>query len=336
MERFYNKEFKKIEDLELDMINQTERIVKKRHFWSIFNPVTFYKSVNNELSSRGYNAYLDFYKHVQQKQRQFLRFYIDKRFYEKSTVVEPFLKDDEYIYQMKPSLPDFFWLGVLVQFFYISALFLVGYRRFKKIIFASGEDFDKKELEKFTINEKGYNVWYAKGRGLMDALFNIFIKKQFEKLSVKTAKIARSKEHFFYICRPDEIPGSIRVKDLLTFHGKEESETILDDPEIKPLRKKTFAELTGKQKFTVLHALLRMKKEAIYLLDDIDMAVDMNTIKLDDALRDLSKEGSIVIFISRSANEVDFIPEDIYLENKWDTKIGALRGSIKLAEKSKK
>ena len=49
---------------------------------------------------------------------------------------------------MKPSLPNFFWLGVLVQISYILALFTFGFFCFKKIIFALGEKFDKKKLAK--------------------------------------------------------------------------------------------------------------------------------------------------------------------------------------------
>ena len=92
MECFLNNDMKKIENIENEMISKTKKIVRRFHFWSIFSPVTFFVSAGNELSSRGYLAYLYFYKYVQAKKKNFSGFTLTKDSMKTIRKLNPFLK----------------------------------------------------------------------------------------------------------------------------------------------------------------------------------------------------------------------------------------------------
>ena len=60
-EIYWNVVSKKIREIDLQMIDKTEELSRQFQSASIFNPVTFYKSVNNELGSKGFNSYNRFF-----------------------------------------------------------------------------------------------------------------------------------------------------------------------------------------------------------------------------------------------------------------------------------
>ncbi|MCP5050166.1 MAG: hypothetical protein GY940_23575, partial [bacterium] len=88
-EHYWENIFKDVESVDNEMIERTGRMVEKFHFWSSFNPISFLKSVNNEISSAGFNAYMELYKGCRDIRRGFLRRYIDMIFYKTYSKVEP-------------------------------------------------------------------------------------------------------------------------------------------------------------------------------------------------------------------------------------------------------
>ncbi|MCK4765018.1 MAG: hypothetical protein KAW12_22660 [Candidatus Aminicenantes bacterium] len=121
-----------IEKIETGMLEKINNKAKKIQLRCMFTPVTFYQSVNNELSSMGYNGYIEFYKFNILNKRKFLEHYLANLETEK---LEPFLNGDEYIYYAKPSLPAYFGLGLAVQAFWIVLLFAGGYILFSRSIY---------------------------------------------------------------------------------------------------------------------------------------------------------------------------------------------------------
>jgi hypothetical protein len=290
--------------------------------------------VCNELSSKGFNEHQRFCKKSLIKKREFIRYCFYKTLQNQHGKAKPFLEGDEYIFYAKSSLPKYFWPGVLVQVFYILVLFLIGYSGFQKILTASEKELKKAETNKFEIDKEGINVWFAKDKRFVDAVFSIFSNKRFEKFQGQIREIADSIKKFVYICRPDVIPGNIRVRDLLAFYGGKKYQKILEISEIKPLLDKTFSELSDYQRFSVLLSILSHKEKAIYLLDDIDYAVDPEfTVKLDDSIENLKKQGSLVIFVSRSAVEAIKSAVYVYRGLNWVYKIGFYRTELEFKNK---
>ncbi len=148
VENYYKHEFIQLQAFEKKLENEIEKNVRLYQFLSSFFPSTFYISTGNEISSHGYNSFLSFYRYVQELKRKFVRFYIDKKFYSNFpkmkkregtkitgfVKVESFVKNDENIFRSKPSLPEYFRLGLILLFAYIIILFIISYLRFKTIL----------------------------------------------------------------------------------------------------------------------------------------------------------------------------------------------------------
>lgn len=283
---FLTDQYRELEKFDLKMIKSIDSFVRKFHFWSIFNPATFYKSVNNELSSRGYVSYLSFYRDLQEKQRRFLNFYIKKRFYEKSKKVEPFLEDDEYIFKLKSSLPAFFAPGVFVQIFYILVLLVFSYFRFRTVIFSETEkkeQFSGMHLE--FKRGKHYKIEYESNE-FPEQIFNVFAGKASTfpgKISIDDrALIENEKQDFVYLPSPGVFPANAKIKKIMNHTVKSWG---LPEQGVQELLKeldaslvnKRFRELEEPAKIELLIKLAKLKKSGIYILNNLFSSISRET-----------------------------------------------------------
>lgn len=127
-------EYKKMREAELKRI---DGIVKRIHVYQTlasFFPTTFYISTNKELSSKGFQNFIAFYRHSYDMKQDFIKFYIDRKFYRPlpESGVEPFIKGNENLFYGKSQLPNNFLLGLLAAVVYVVALLVTIYRRQRK------------------------------------------------------------------------------------------------------------------------------------------------------------------------------------------------------------
>jgi hypothetical protein len=132
IEGFWNGDFRRMQEAEAVMRKEIKEYISKYQWYSVIFPTTFYLSVGNEVSSRGYNGFMAYYDYVQDVSERFMRFYIDKKFYSNHSEIEPFIKGDENIFCSTSSLPGNFWPGILVTFGYINLLIASLYVRHRK------------------------------------------------------------------------------------------------------------------------------------------------------------------------------------------------------------
>jgi len=288
-EEYWNNEFKQIESLETGMIAKKESFVKKFHFSSIFNPVTFYKTINNELSSRGYNSYISFNKWALEKQKGFLRYYFDKRFYENDPVVKPYLKDDEYIYRMKSSLPKYFGLGLVLNLVYLLVAFGFSYFCFLRLVFPKelipgmSSDMDMNFLPK---KHYLYN-YHQNSREFFDQVYNAFkghMEKCSGKLAINGKKIEPGEERdFFFLPEVGTLPGNLKLSSYIDLIG---GWNRLSDEDKKSLLEKAGGDLDRRygdiDKFSrawVLVQLARIKKIDFFLLDNFLVEINYKDVQ---------------------------------------------------------
>lgn len=127
------------------IINQRENQRKKKiltkirqqHTASLFFPVLLYIATNKEISSHGGLSLVDFYSFSQQRKKEFLDYYVKKRFSDQDEIdnskrnpdeiapVEHFIKTDEDLFYAQSHLPGGFLLGILITLFYITVLCII-------------------------------------------------------------------------------------------------------------------------------------------------------------------------------------------------------------------
>jgi len=293
------KEYKKIEDLEYEMIDKTKEIAGRLHFWSIFNPVTFYKSVNNELSSMGYGGYTAFYEEVIQKQKAFVDFYIQKRFYEKSQKVEPFLAGDGYIFKAKGSLPRYFALGLALNLFYVLAALYLSYFSFKRFIFP--KPVDALAFETLSIDLQSQNHYIFRfddpEKDFLDQMFNVYSGQERDfrgKIAVDGQSVVnRQKKDFVYLPTVKEIPGEIEIKDLLGLCALSRKDMEYLQAKIGLVEKKRFSDLDRPDKVRLLFKIAASKKPGTYLLNNFLLGIPLEL--MNEMFKQLKKAGSTVL-----------------------------------------
>lgn len=121
-------EYKKFREYENKRINQIDKRIKIHQAVSAISPTTFYLSVNKELSSKGFQNFIHFYRFALDTKHRFIEFYIEKKFYNPlpKTGVEPFGKEKENVFNAESQLPPSFWPGVGLMFAYIAGLLLIS------------------------------------------------------------------------------------------------------------------------------------------------------------------------------------------------------------------
>lgn len=105
-----------------------------------FFPVSFFKTTVEEIAGSGGNNFIAFYNYCQKQKFEFLEFYIKKRFIEKASDVESFVKKDENVFFSKCQLPYGYSLGIMITLFYAFFLISAAYRLHKNRINTSGSN----------------------------------------------------------------------------------------------------------------------------------------------------------------------------------------------------
>lgn len=306
-EHYWNVVSREIEKLDLEMIRSTEDISGDFHFWSIFNPFTFYKSVNNELGSKGYHSYNKFFKENLKIQRGFLRFVFNKRYYENYSKVAPYLPEDRLVEEAQPSLPSFYAAGLVINHIYIFLALLFCYWRFKRYIFPPAEfagRYDDVEIK------TGYGeVVFASSEEdeLYDQVFCAFSGKG----AGFNGKIIDDEGHSFtdtgqdavYVPNQAAIPPSYTVEFFIDMGGK-----MLDLPkkrleqlkqDKKDLLKITFSNLETCERACLLLDLCLLKDAKIYLLREFSEGIFRQYLHIvGDKLDILKNRNALILCLS--------------------------------------
>jgi hypothetical protein len=126
LEKYKKTEFPILINLEKSRLNKVRDQVRDLHFWASIFPVTFLKSITNEISSRGYQAYLDFYNKNRVLQADFFIFYSDHVYSDSYGKVTPFLQKGENVITSQVKVPNYFLLGFLILVLYIMVFFFLS------------------------------------------------------------------------------------------------------------------------------------------------------------------------------------------------------------------
>ncbi len=307
IEYYWTEVSKRIREIDLKMIEEIEKLSRSFHFCSIFNPVTYYKSVNNELGSKGYNSYNKFFKDNLEIQRKFLRHVFNKRYYENYTKVEPFLPADELVVQAEPSLPGFYLEGLIFIFLLMVLSLYTGFFLHKNYMFPKpGKSEVFQELD---INvEKGKIVFVScENQDLNDTVTNVLrgYPRGFNgKIIIDNLDVvANLSLDFDFIPNHRQVPGNIRVEQLLEFIRKTRKIT---NEKINRFKQDyqdrltcRFSEMEPVEGALILLDLCRLRDGKIYVLKDFSAGIFRHNMnRLIERLEALKEKGVLILCLS--------------------------------------
>ncbi len=121
--------------LETKYQRDVEKVIAGHERQSVLFPTTFYQFLTGEASGKGFYGYLDFMEYIMKLRNRFMQFYMKKRYEDNNSVVEPFVKGDENIFHSRSRLPDTYWFGVLATMLYGGVLYILAFRRLRRLVF---------------------------------------------------------------------------------------------------------------------------------------------------------------------------------------------------------
>ncbi len=313
VESYWNNEFQKIQAYEKKMQKDMKDNLKFYHKLSMLAPTTFYLSVHDEISSKGYENFFNFYQYIQRLQREFVRFYFNRRFYTNYGEIESFVKDDENVFYARSRLPEYFAPGLVLTIFYIAILTIVSYYRFKLCLFVSpdkeGPDPNKMDLQ---IKRGESVVLLTTAPTVINQLYNVlsgFGNRFKGRVTINGIDIAsnekRKKADFIYLCQPDKIPENIKAGDFVLFFKK-----LLDTPEaemqrlndrlaLEEIGRKNFRDLKDNEKGKILFFIAQLKNSHLYMIHDFVRGMPLHFIvEFKDQVKKLKEAGASILYLS--------------------------------------
>ena len=356
MEEYWNKDYREIEALEKSLRDRIQIDIVRYQRIAVVSPASFFNLAAHEASSRGYESFTRLYTYTIDLKKKFIRFYIDRMFYNDPQVLVNFVQHDENLFYGQSSLPANFMTGLALTLAYSLVLLWVSFYRFKKSLYGlSGQAVRQlKQVDK-TFKMGDLSVWRVDETNLCDLFYNLLSGKN-EMLSgqdtpvrvmIDKADICREKnrEPFIYLSEPEDIPGDMTVKDfivcwaLLLGASKEERNRLLHDPRIEPLKAGRLHRLTPRQRREVILAITYMPRPNIYLIDNIatGMPVDY-AIAFKERLEALAQAGALVIYLTTNDCSVSekIGSEPYFYESSYWTGMIEHRKSLLASQKEKK
>ena len=277
-EYFWNNEFKEVFNHEQNMINEMKGVISFRHNLSLIFPTSFFLSVNNEISGRGFESLIAFYEQVLKYKKGFIQYYAKKSFYLGEKKVEPYLKGDENVYHASSMLPGNFGFGLLIGFFWLLGLLFFNWLAFNRLL-DRRPNIDKKEIDELMPDE------FKKDRitcilTFSDSLLFCFLET-----------LRKQGSRFVFVPAPEQLPGDVKVQKLFDFFG-------LPVPEkLQPFAAKYVSCLKKDYKALIIMEVSRLDSAEFYIFNDFLVGLSENfTQYFENAVETLKKGRKVVYF----------------------------------------
>ena len=289
--------------------------IEKDRSWSKWCSGAFFTQTANEVSGRGYNNYLLFYDYSLEKHIQFVRFIIDRTYYNDPKVMVNFIKGDEDIFIGKSSLPPNFWGGLTIQYVYLVLILFAGYFVFMRKMLPKPEnagDFDNIEIQ-FNSGENSDIKDNTNREEFGQQVLNVFLGKCRDlkwKVTMDEKSLLTGKKHpFIFIPKPDQIPDEWKIKHLLKFFkclfnlDSKDLESLYSEKPGETRKEwlnKFYRELEIEEKAGLLISLFMLIKMQVYVCNTFayDIPGEIR-LKMYSLVEEKQPEGSMIIDINR-------------------------------------
>lgn len=231
--------YEKLKELENKRMNSILKRIRAYQTISALFPTTFYISSNKELSSKGFQSFVDFYHYAYKMKFKFVDFYLYRKFWLPlpKSGVESFIKGDEDIFYGKCRLPKSFLLGLLVAVGYIAVLLVVLYRIQSKGIKGINED----QMEKPKIDFKNATsiLVLCKTDRIKSDIFHFYQCQEnsvcIDKMLVNfnsQFSVTRADRVLMYLCRLAGVSYQMAIENLALLGIKDLESLKLSEEEI--------------------------------------------------------------------------------------------------------
>ncbi|MCU0287469.1 MAG: hypothetical protein MUF15_13880 [Acidobacteria bacterium] len=353
IENYWKNYFTLIQEKDDQFKKQMEGVINQYYTYFMWTPTTFYYAVSDSLSSRGYNNYLAFSDYIWHLRRQFVRFWIDRVYYNDPRHLVPFIKDDENLFKARSRLPKNFIPGLLINIGYNLILLGVAFFCWQKYLYTAESPAPVKANNLLLTIAKGAikTLWVPLDAvGFRERLYNLFSGKYHIfhkneppiKIKIGDSDYTENRTHlnFCYICHPAELPAGMKVMDFITFNFRlhkipisgDTMTQVLTASRIASIKNRYIGRLNIEERGRVLLAILPGIKRDLYLVDTVTTGMSLSfTIRLNEIMKDWAEKGSSVLFLTQERevklDTVETLPKDMnfHEQDMWSKAVSRLK-----------
>jgi len=199
---YLDNEFKQIKKKKKAMISRMKKEISDYQLLSTFFPTTFYRSVTDEISSRGYLNLIDFYEYGLEMKVDFFLYYAKKKYFSNRETVKPFITGNENVYYAESRWPENFGWGLLLNLCYVILLILAAYFRFLRQIHGKYRGDSTVHID---ISSGKLTFLLTDNAAIKNWVYNFFTGVAESKSITVDGEIPVSKK-FVYLPAPEELP----------------------------------------------------------------------------------------------------------------------------------
>ena len=323
IEDFWNNYYlKKIAPMEKQLRDMIARSIARDRRLSKFFPGLFFDMTANEAAGRGYENYLRFYDYTMEMKAKFVRFIIDRAFYNDPKVMVNFIQGDEDLFYGKGTLPPNYWAGIFIQLAYLAILIIFCYACYIWKVFPrpnNADAFDQLALdlrsgESFTLRD------HTDDDTLRTQLGNKFLGKSRDlpwKLTLDGKPFPTGKKHWIlFILNLGDIPAELKGKHLVIFFkrvfklsGRDLAQ--LENEIGKETLDKHFNKMKKVEKVKLVLSLFFLVKYPIYFFDNFTGDIPGGlSLLIEDLVNKKLPAGSMIIDLNatdRRNNQLNWL-----------------------------
>jgi hypothetical protein len=310
---FWNNWYlKKIVPLEKKLRDMIAKAIEKDRRLSKFFPGPFFDMTANEVSGHGYESYMLFYDYTREMQKKFVRFVIDRAYYNDPKVMVNFIKNDEDIFYGKGTLPPNFRSGIIIQWVYALILMSACYFVYRARLFPRAKNpdaFENLELE-LKSGENTTVLDSTDDEQMRPQMVNTFLGKNRElplTITLDGKPFPISKKHcVIFVPQPRQIPGELKGKHLVRFFKgvfklQEQDISQLEKETGKETLNKHFGKMKKEEIYRLVLSLFFLVKSPVYLFHNFSEGIsDQLSQELFDLVEEKLPAGSMIIDITVS------------------------------------
>jgi hypothetical protein len=172
-------EYKRLKQMDKQRLKDIIRLIHRYQFASVLFPTSFYKSLNKELGSKGFNNFILFYNYTFKKKYEFVKYFAEKKFFNPPAdgKVVSFIKGDENLFYGGGSLPSYAYLGFLLNFLYITILLWDIRRVGKRIVPAPVEAVQPGATDEVSTESGKAVLHYFREPAEREAVFSYYLSQ---------------------------------------------------------------------------------------------------------------------------------------------------------------
>lgn len=316
IQKYLENEYKQIEAVDRQSMEEIESVIKIHNYWHLLMPTTAYRLACTEAGSRGYCNYLEYYNYLMKLREQFVRFWINRVYYNDPKILVSFVKSDENLFKSIGRIPAIYLESLVFTMIYNIILFLFSYFTFKRSLYhLTTREIARLERVNLEMDPGDLKTWTIKGY-LFSRLLYTILSGQLTGSSQKIFKgkvnlggleisLEKSNKEFLYICPVKDLPEHIKIKDMLTFYTRwfnapfHKKQELVNRDNLKDAANKTIKKVKEEQAFELQSTILELTKSPIYLIHDIAPRNPISClIRLKDRMDALAEKGAMVIYLT--------------------------------------